>query len=202
MMTTENLSDIIELRNKTVTFTGHRPNKLGGYTIKSEINLKLKDALLKKVEELILEGYNRFISGGALGWDFMAFWVVHILQKKYPHIKNILAIPFEKQFIRWSDEQQMWFKKMLNVADEVVDVSLLPVYDSKEAPKLPYSDFSNKKMQKRNEYMVDHSAVVLACYDGTKGGTHNCVTYAREAMHTPLIYGLNPTKEYIFESLN
>jgi len=33
-------------------------------------------------------------------------------------------------------------------------------------------------MQKRNEWMVDHSDYVIAVWDGSKGGTGNCVKYA------------------------
>jgi len=36
------------------------------------------------------------------------------------------------------------------------------------------------KMQKRNEYMVDNSNIVIAVWDGTKGGTYNCVKYAEK----------------------
>ena len=35
-------------------------------------------------------------------------------------------------------------------------------------------------MQKRNEYMVDLSDKVAAVWDGSKGGTGNCVRYAEK----------------------
>jgi uncharacterized phage-like protein YoqJ len=35
-------------------------------------------------------------------------------------------------------------------------------------------------MQKRNEYMVDNSDIVIAVWDGSKGGTYNCVKYAEK----------------------
>lgn len=35
------------------------------------------------------------------------------------------------------------------------------------------------KMQKRNEYLVDHCDKLIAIYDGSLfGGTYNCVKYA------------------------
>ena len=34
-------------------------------------------------------------------------------------------------------------------------------------------------MQARNKYMVDSSAVLLACFDGRPGGTMNTILYAR-----------------------
>ncbi len=35
-------------------------------------------------------------------------------------------------------------------------------------------------MQKRNEYMVDLADKVIAVWDGSKGGTGNCVRYAKK----------------------
>ena len=34
--------------------------------------------------------------------------------------------------------------------------------------------------QKRNEWMVDHSSLVLAFYNGEPGGTANTIQYARK----------------------
>lgn len=41
----------------------------------------------------------------------------------------------------------------------------------------PYSPWL---MQKRNEYMVDNVDEVLAFFDGTTGGTKNCIDYANK----------------------
>jgi uncharacterized phage-like protein YoqJ len=34
-------------------------------------------------------------------------------------------------------------------------------------------------MQLRNEFMVNNSDIVIAVWDGTNGGTANCVKYAQ-----------------------
>jgi uncharacterized phage-like protein YoqJ len=34
-------------------------------------------------------------------------------------------------------------------------------------------------MQTRNKWMVDHSDMVLSLWDGSAGGTANCIEYAR-----------------------
>lgn len=39
--------------------------------------------------------------------------------------------------------------------------------------------YSPAKMQVRNMWMVEYSDAVLALWDGTTGGTGNCVEYAR-----------------------
>lgn len=92
---------------KSISFTGHRPNKLYGYDLKDERYLNLNKFLESILEKKIIEeGYDTFISGGALGFDTVAFLSVKNLKKKYPHIKNNLAIPFEDQPIKWSAKDQ------------------------------------------------------------------------------------------------
>ena len=46
------------------------------------------------------------------------------------------------------------------------------------------------KMQKRNEYMVDKADIVIAVWDGSSGGTGNCVKYAQKVGKS--IVKLNP----------
>ncbi|EHA30621.1 SLOG family protein [Bacillus subtilis] len=178
------------LRKKTVCFTGHRPNKLGGYDMKNPTMLKLKDKLLEVIEELIIkEEKSRFITGGALGTDQAACWCVHILKKKFPHIKNIIATPFKEQDKVWSADQKMWYKRMLDVADEIVNVEELDKYKvSEDKP----GEFSPAKMQKRNEYMIDHSEAIVAVYDGTKSGTRNCLNYAKRTFLGHQLWRLHP----------
>ncbi|WP_268516648.1 SLOG family protein [Bacillus atrophaeus] len=178
------------LRKETVCFTGHRPNKLGGYDMKNPTMLNLKDKLLEVIEELITkENKSRFITGGALGTDQAACWCVHILKKKYPHIKNIIATPFKEQDKVWSADQKMWYKRMLDVADEIINVEELDKYKvSGDEP----GEFSPAKMQKRNEYMIDHSEAIVAVYDGTKSGTRNCLNYARRTYLGHQLWRLHP----------
>ncbi|MCR1990202.1 SLOG family protein [Bacillus subtilis] len=178
------------LRKKTVCFTGHRPNKLGGYDMKNPTMLKLKDKLLEVIEELIIkEEKSRFITGGALGTDQAACWCVHILKKKFPHIKNIIATPFKEQDKVWSADQKLWYKRMLDVSDEIINVEELDKYKvSGDKP----SEFSPAKMQKRNEYMIDHSEAIVAVYDGSKSGTRNCLNYARKTYLGHQLWRLHP----------
>jgi len=34
-------------------------------------------------------------------------------------------------------------------------------------------------MMRRNRYMVDKSSLLLACFNGSRGGTYNTVSYAK-----------------------
>lgn len=136
--------------------TGHRPNKLGGYddgTFNSLTNLAMK--FLKEHED-----YDTVISGMALGWD-MAFALGALLLKK----KVIAAVPFKGQELKWPLISQERYNKILSATTEVKIIS--------------EGLYSPEKMQIRNEWMVDNADVILALWDGSTGGTANCIAYAK-----------------------
>ena len=47
-------------------------------------------------------------------------------------------------------------------------------------------------MQKRNEEMVDRCDLLIGVWDGSKGGTYNCINYAID--HGREIVRINPTE--------
>ncbi|WCF11618.1 SLOG family protein (plasmid) [Paenibacillus thiaminolyticus] len=188
------LQQMDEWRNITVGATGHRPNKmggymdaLGGYNRNHPIVVQLRTQSLISLEGLIVEhGVSRFISGGALGFDSLFFWCVNHLKKKYPHIKNIVAIPFKNQWIKWMDtlpEAVKWYHEMLRVADEVIDVAreegYLTYEDQGERP-IHLDNYSNDKLKKRNEYIADHISYLFTFYDGSNSGTGHCINYIKK----------------------
>ena len=72
-------------KNTTVCFSGHRVL----HDPKTEIEKKLEAA----VRECISKGAERFLTGGALGFDTLAAKTIIHLRTEYPHIKLILALP-------------------------------------------------------------------------------------------------------------
>lgn len=85
------------IRKKTVCFTGHRPNKLGGYDMKNPTMLKLKDKLLEVIEELInKENKSRFITGGALGTDQICLLVCTYSKEEIPSYKKHNCYTFQR----------------------------------------------------------------------------------------------------------
>lgn len=193
-------------REITVGATGHRSDKmggwkdsLGGYDNQHPLVVQLRTVLLEQLEDLIVnQGKTRFISGGALGFDTMFFWAVNHLKQKYPHIENVLAVPFINQYIKWQTKQKYWYHEMVKKADTFIDVARQPEYTTREDEKkdnpLPLDDFSSEKMKQRNKYMVDQSGVMIAFFDGSNGGTGHCVRYAvKDAIfHRPAIIRLDP----------
>ncbi len=151
-----------------VSFTGHRPDKLGGYNLPNPTYLHVCRQIDKTLRDLKPE---KVISGMALGVDQ---WAANIaIQLGIPFIA---AVPFAGQEKAWPQQSQKVFSKLLGKAAEVVIVS--------------EGSYSAHKMQIRNEWMVDRADKVIAIWDGTPGGTGNCVTYAK-SKNKEIIY-INP----------
>lgn len=47
-------------------------------------------------------------------------------------------------------------------------------------------EYNSTVMQQRNEWMLDYSDVMIAVWDGSKGGTGNCVRYVK-SKNKPII---------------
>lgn len=149
----------------TVCFTGHRPNKLNGY------NVKDNKELLWKIHDMVIDliknrDVDTFINGAALGVDLWSAKIIIGLKKEYPNIKLITALPCRNHPSKWNKESQELWQEVCDSSNEVVLVT-----DDDYRPYL---------MQVRNEWMVDKSNIVLAVWDGSKGGTSNCVNYAEK----------------------
>ncbi len=137
-----------------VTGTGHRPNKLGGKSAPVTAALiRLAAASLKRYDASLL------ITGMALGWDQAladAAIQIGIPFHAYP--------PFWGQQDRWPMVDQKRYVQLIEKAEKVVTAS--------------EGGYSAWKMQKRNELMVDAGGMLLALWNGSEGGTANCVGYA------------------------
>lgn len=138
--------------------TGHRPPKLGGYSPAASAHV-LRVAR-RALEEFIAKDPSLSVmSGMALGWDTALASAA--LDLGFP---LACIVPFEGQESKWPPASQTAYYKILARAKAIVIVS-------------PGS-YSADKMQIRNEYMVDHCDHILALWDGTSGGTANCLRYA------------------------
>ena len=146
-----------------ICVTGHRPNKLYGYDITNSKYIKLKD---KFKELLIQNSCTEAITGMALGADMMFAIAVLELKKQGYDIKLHCAIPCRNHICKWTKTYQELYNYILNKADIVKLVT--------------NEDYKPYLMQKRNEYMVDLADKVIAVWDGSKGGTYNCVKYAEK----------------------
>ena len=167
-----------------ISFTGHRPNNknMGGYDWNSIKNEKIRKAIFRDIVYLINDSEDkefRFITGGALGVDQFAFNVVdNITFHTALNIINELAIPFKDQPNAWfKQEDKDRYSYQVSKADVVTYVDETDGYIKMTTPQGRYNPY---KLQIRNEYMVDNADVVIAVWDGSKGGTCNCVNYAKK----------------------
>jgi len=145
--------------------TGHRPNKLGGYNTRNNPHY---NSIMEGLDRALLElRPERVIVGMALGVDQ---WMAELCL--WNGIPFVAAIPFEGFEVggHWYESNIRKYRDLLAKAAQVVPVS---------SP--PYTPW---KMQLRNEWMVDHCDVLLAVFDGTPGGTANCVSYAQQVRRT------------------
>ena len=178
-----------------VCFTGHRPNNkyLGGYEWTNDKNIKIMLAINENVLDILKSNPNeefRFITGGALGIDQMAFHIINIIKDRYDYnIQTEIAVPFINQPNAWfSQIDKNRYRKQLELANKITLVDEIPNYFCDGAMAAEYNP---KKMQLRNMYMVDNSNVVIAVWDGSKkGGTYNCIQYAK-SKNKRIIY-INP----------
>lgn len=150
-----------EKRMRRCCFTGHRPEKL--HMPEQEVLIKLE----KSIRQAISEGINVFITGMAPGVDIWAAEIVIRLrdEERYP-LKLIAAIPHPDFDQRWSLSWQKRYAAVMAAADLRREIS----------PK-----YHRGVYQVRNEWMVDHSARVIAVWNGQPSGTKNTIMYANRS---------------------
>ncbi|MBQ8522720.1 MAG: DUF1273 family protein [Clostridia bacterium] len=167
------------MKKYTICFTGHRPKGLPwGYNENTRDCLKFKQYIKELIIQKIGEGYNYFIVGMALGIDIIIVEILLELKQEYDIIIEC-AIPCLNQECKWSISQQKRYKDILMVCDKITYVS---------------KEYTIDCMQKRNEYMVDNSDLVIAIWNGTPSGTLNTIKYAKSKDIKTIIIDVNKYK--------
>lgn len=117
----------------------------------------LKKVLAEQITALTDKGVTGFISGMAPGVDLWAAQIVLDLREKGLPLKLCCALPCEGQEKKWPARTQEQYRSILRQADGVVYVS---------------KEYTPDCMLNRNRYMVDHSSILLAVYNGAyRSGT-------------------------------
>lgn len=151
-----------------IGITGHRPNKLGGdYALTSPLVLRIKrdiEAFIKPYVDEAVDGVEmnlKFVTGMALGIDTL-FAQIAIEQG----VPFIAAIPCINQETKWTRTSQELYRNLISH----------PLCQRVHVSKEPYTRHC---MDDRNRWMVHHTDIMIAVWNGTEGGTGNCVQYAR-----------------------
>ncbi len=142
----------------TCCFTGHR--HIEHFSCHS-----IQQSLKTAVKNLIDEGYQNFISGGALGFDQLAAETVLNFKKKHPHIRLIMVLPCLEQEKFWTNTQKKKYYAILSAADKIIYTS---------------EHYFKGCMFQRNRYLVDSASCVLAYLERDAGGTKYTVDYAEK----------------------
>lgn len=146
-------------KERTCCFTGHRPEKLGNS--EESILINLRTAITAVYEK----GFRTFISGMARGIDLWAAELVLELKEQYPSIRLICASPYPEFAERWGKHWREKYEAVWSKADYALNIS---------------PNYTRRCFQIRNEWMVDHSGLVIAAYNGQSGGTRNTILYAEK----------------------
>jgi len=149
---------MLSVRERTACFSGHR-------VIPSDRRDRVVALLLSAVSALIEEGFTDFICGGALGFDTLAANAVIAARAQNAGVRLILALPCKNQTRNWNRADVLAYEALLAAADEVHCLS--------EA-------YTHGCMQRRNRFMVDHSAAVVTYCGQASGGTAYTIAYAAQ----------------------
>lgn len=139
-----------------VAVTGHRPDKIGGYE-DNPTSTSVRSWLFRMVDQI---RPTSAICGMALGVDQLFADVC--IELKIPFVA---AVPFVGQHMSWPQQSQ---DRYIALLAQAVDIQLIS------------EEYTQWCMQKRNEWMVDSCDLLLAVWDGSPGGTGNCVRYAKK----------------------
>lgn len=154
------------IKEKTACNTGHRPKGLPwGYDETRPSCIKFKKDLKQLYIGAINYGLTTFLTGMAEGFDMIAAETIIKLKKDFPEVKLIAVIPCKDQEKRWSLSQQERYWNIVTQCDDKIILS-----------DHYYADCMND----RNKFMVDHSSVCIACWNGQRSGTGNTVRFAKE----------------------
>ena len=149
-----------QARENSVAFTGHRAMTFAA----GDSAEALRERLDVTLRELYARGARVFYSGMAEGFDLLAARAVLDLRREYSDIQFIAAVPFRAQAVGFSAVVRRDYDQILAAANRV-DVL--------------QEEYSRDCFLRRDDYMVERAATVVAWFDGRAGGTAYTVGRAR-----------------------
>lgn len=151
--------DETELRKHRCCFTGHRPEKL------NILENQLAELLEAEIRKAIGNGFTTYITGMAKGTDLIAAEIVLRLREQDDRLKLICALPHPGFGLHWGGGWTERFQRVLAAADLARCI----------CPQFSYASY-----QVRNEWMVNHSSLVIGVFNGERSGTKNTLDYAKQ----------------------
>ncbi len=137
---------------KTCCFCGH-----GKYFKESDI----RDKFDKVIHELLADGYFTFYNGAYGGFDSFALRRIATLKTDYPQIENYVVSPYLNE---------SYLSRFEYTVKEDTAKILYP-FEDRVMPRFA--------ILKRNEWMVDHSDIVVSYINYSWGGARKMYDYAK-----------------------
>lgn len=138
-------------RTTTAIFAGCSSGKLKELVGSLDaINIKLDE----KIEMLHGKGYTTFMSGMTEGFDMMAAQAVIRAKAKYTDIRLVVVCAFVGQELSYNSSDRLWYKDILNAADDVVFTS---------------ETYHGRAFFVRSDYLLAKSNFLICFYDGAPG---------------------------------
>lgn len=151
-------------RERTCSFTGHRPEKLPWRENEGDPRcLALKARLAEAVEQAYEQGVRHFLCGMARGADFYFCEAVLALRQRHGSVTLEAVIPCEEQAARWGERDRERYFALVARCDRETVIQ---------------RHYDRGCMLRRNRYLVDHAEMLIAVYDGMLGGTMYTIAYA------------------------
>ena len=135
-------------------FTGHQSKSFPWkYNETASDCILLREVLTEQIKALAGRGVTDFLSGMAQGVDLWCARIVLNLRKENPALKLHCVLPCKGQESKWKASAQERYHSILAQANEIIYVG---------------EEYSRDCMLKRNRWLVDHSSILLAVYNGTR----------------------------------
>lgn len=132
-------------KNITVSFTGHRTY----HNLSDEV-------LCNEIRRLYNQGLRIFMCGMARGFDLAAGECVLKLRDELPGVRLRCVIAFYGQERSFSKRDRERYARLEMEADEVIILE---------------DTYHAGAYHQRNDFLVENSSIMVAYYNGTKGGT-------------------------------
>ena len=155
---------INSVREKTVCFTGHRPEKLpDGGDVNSPAIKRLKSLLYAEIMDAADQGFDTFVTGMQRGIDLWAGEAV-MSAAAARGLKLIAVLPYRDMGKGYKGSDKWLFGRIMDLAHETVIIS---------------EKYTPACMTQRNRLMVDSSSRIIAVIDNEHSGTGQTLRYAR-----------------------
>ncbi len=159
-----------EKRRRRCVIAGHRPERL------KMDEQRVREFLEHEIQAAYSCGMNVFISGMARGVDQWAAEIVLKMKKGNPDIRLICALPYSGFEQRWSEEDRRKCKEIISQADLI---------------RVICRGYERLCYHRRNRWMIEHAARLIAVWNGCPSGTAETINYACDAGVEAVIYIYN-----------